>query len=88
VVEASLGVPTGYVGKLRWQTAGMFGEAVMAEPWDGVGKSCDGRNPYGTRGGFWVGAMLTSAVKPQWVRYKLDETIEKSCSDLLTIHQR
>jgi hypothetical protein len=36
VVESSLGVPTGCVGKLRWQTAGMFGEAAMAEPWDGV----------------------------------------------------
>jgi hypothetical protein len=35
-----------------------------------------------------VGVMLTLAVKPQWVRYKLDETIEKSCSDLLAIHQR
>jgi hypothetical protein len=35
-----------------------------------------------------VGAMLTLAVKPQWVRYKIDETIEKSCSDLLAIHQR
>jgi hypothetical protein len=35
-----------------------------------------------------VGAMLTLVVKPQWVRYKLDETIEKSCSDLLAIHQR
>jgi hypothetical protein len=32
--------------------------------------------------------MLTLAVKPQWVRYKLDKTIEKSCSDLLAIHQR
>jgi hypothetical protein len=39
VVESSLGVPTGYAGKLRWQTAGMFGEAAMAEPWDGVGKA-------------------------------------------------
>jgi hypothetical protein len=39
VVESSLGVPTGCVGKLRWQTAGMFGEAVMAEPGDGVGKA-------------------------------------------------
>jgi hypothetical protein len=38
VVESSLGVPTGYAGKLRWQTARMFGEAEMAEPWDGVGK--------------------------------------------------
>jgi hypothetical protein len=39
VVESSLGVPNGYAGKLRWQTAGMFGEAAMAEPWDGVGKA-------------------------------------------------
>jgi hypothetical protein len=39
VVESSLGVPTGRVGKLRWQTSGMFGEAVMAEPWDGVEKA-------------------------------------------------
>jgi hypothetical protein len=39
VVESSLGVPTGSAGKLRWQTAGMFGEAAMAEPWDGVGKA-------------------------------------------------
>jgi hypothetical protein len=30
-----------------------------------------------------VGAMLTLAVKPQWVCYKLDETIEQSCSDFL-----
>jgi hypothetical protein len=35
VVESSLGVPTSCAGKLRWQTAGMFGEAAMAEPWDG-----------------------------------------------------
>jgi hypothetical protein len=27
--------------------------------------------------------MLTPVVKPQWVRYKLDETIEQPCSDLL-----
>jgi hypothetical protein len=39
VVESSLGIPTGYVGKLRWQTTGMFDEAAMAEPWDGVGKA-------------------------------------------------
>jgi hypothetical protein len=39
VIESSLGVPTGCARKLRWQTAGMFGEAVMAEPWDGVGKA-------------------------------------------------
>jgi hypothetical protein len=39
VVESSLGVPTGCAGKLQWQTAGMFDEAVIAEPWDGVGKA-------------------------------------------------
>jgi hypothetical protein len=30
-----------------------------------------------------VGAMLTLVVKPQWVRYKLDETSEQPCSDFL-----
>jgi hypothetical protein len=39
VVESSLGVPSGCAGKLRWQTVGMFGEAAMAEPWDGVSKA-------------------------------------------------
>jgi hypothetical protein len=39
VVESSLGVPTGCVGMLPWQTAGMFGEAAMAESWDGVAKA-------------------------------------------------
>jgi hypothetical protein len=39
VIESSLGIPTGCAGKLRWQTAGMFSEAVMTEPWDGVGKA-------------------------------------------------
>jgi hypothetical protein len=39
VVESNHGVPPGCAGKLRWQTAGMFGEAAMAEPWDGVGKA-------------------------------------------------
>jgi hypothetical protein len=31
-MESSLDVPTGCAGKLRWQTARMFSEAVMAEP--------------------------------------------------------
>jgi hypothetical protein len=39
VVESSLGVPASSAGKLRWQTAGMFDEAAMAESWDGVGKA-------------------------------------------------
>jgi hypothetical protein len=38
VVETGFGVTTSCVGKLRWQTAGMFGEVAMAEPWDGVGE--------------------------------------------------
>jgi hypothetical protein len=38
VVESSLGVPTGCAGKLRWQTAGIFSYATMAEPWDCVGE--------------------------------------------------
>jgi hypothetical protein len=37
MVEFSLAVPTGYAGKLRWQTVGLFGEATLAKPWDGVG---------------------------------------------------
>jgi hypothetical protein len=39
VVDASLGVPTSCAAKLRWQTAGTFGEAAMVEPWDGMGKA-------------------------------------------------
>jgi hypothetical protein len=39
VVEFSLGVLTDCAGKLRWQTAGMLGEAAMAELWDGVGEA-------------------------------------------------
>jgi hypothetical protein len=39
VVESSLGVPTNCAGKLRWQTAGMFGDTAMAEPCDGVGEA-------------------------------------------------
>jgi hypothetical protein len=39
VVESSLGVPTGCAEKLRWQTAVIFGEAAMVEPWNGVGRA-------------------------------------------------
>jgi hypothetical protein len=39
VVESSVGVPTGCAGKVRWQTAGMFGKATMAELWEGVGEA-------------------------------------------------
>jgi hypothetical protein len=56
---------------LRWLNRGMVWERLR---W---------LNPYGTRGVFWVGAMLTLVVKPRWVHYKLDETIEQSYSDFL-----
>jgi hypothetical protein len=39
VVESSLVVPISCVGKLRWQTAGMFIDVAMAESWDGVGEA-------------------------------------------------
>jgi hypothetical protein len=61
----------------------MFSEAVMAEPWDGVGKAAMPRTHKAQEGASGGGAMLTLAVKPQWVRYKLDETIEHPCSDFL-----
>jgi hypothetical protein len=64
MVESSLDVPTGCAGKLRWQTAGMFGEAVMGKPWDGVGKATMARTHKAQEGFFWVGAMLMLAVKP------------------------
>jgi hypothetical protein len=60
----------------------MFGDAVMAEPWDGVGEPAMAK-PIRHKRGLWVRAILTPAVKPQWVRYKLDETIKQSCSDFL-----
>jgi hypothetical protein len=55
VVESSLDVPTGRTGKLRWQTTGMFGEAAMAEPWDGVGKAAMAGTDKAQEGAFgWV----------------------------------
>jgi hypothetical protein len=64
----------------------MFGESVMDEPWDGVGIAMMAGTHKSTRGGFWVGAMLTLAVKSQWVCYKLDETIEHPCNDFPSTH--
>jgi hypothetical protein len=37
VVGSNPGIPTDCVGKLQWETAGMFSEVAMAEPWVGVG---------------------------------------------------
>jgi hypothetical protein len=33
------GKPLGCSVMLRWQTTGMFDDAAMAEPWDGVGEA-------------------------------------------------
>jgi hypothetical protein len=52
----------------------MFGEAAMVEPWDGVGKAVMAETHKAQEGA--SGWVLTLAVKPQWVRYKLEETIE------------
>jgi hypothetical protein len=41
----------------------MFGVAAMAEPWDGVGEAAMAE-PIWHKRCFWVGAMLTLAVKP------------------------
>jgi hypothetical protein len=65
------GKPLGCSVRLRWLNRGKVWERLRC------------LNPQGTGGGYWVGAMLTLAVNPQWVRCKLDETIEESCSDFL-----
>jgi hypothetical protein len=50
VVESTLGVPTDCARKLRWQTAGMFGDAAMAELWDGVGETAMAKPIWHMRG--------------------------------------
>jgi hypothetical protein len=50
VVEFSLGVQTCCAWNLRWQTAGMFGEAAMAEPWDAVGAAAMAKTTRHKRG--------------------------------------
>jgi hypothetical protein len=71
------------------RTAGMFGKVAMAKPWDGVGTAAmAGTHKSQGGGGFWVGVMLILAVKPQWVCYKLDKTIEPPCSDFPSAHLR
>jgi hypothetical protein len=63
-------------GSYDCKTAGMFGEAAMAEPWDGVGiAAMAGIHMAQEEASGWVRCSLV--VKPQLVRYKLDETIEQ-----------
>jgi hypothetical protein len=61
----------------------MCDEVVIAEPWEGVGEAAMAETHKAQEGGFWWGEMLTLVVKPQWVCYKLDETIENPCSNFL-----
>jgi hypothetical protein len=75
-------------GSCDGRTAGMFNEAVMAKPWDGVGIAAMAGTHKAQEGALWVGAMLTLVVKPQWVCYKLDETIEQPCSNFPSTHLR
>jgi hypothetical protein len=82
VVESCLGVPTGCVGKLRWQTTGMFGDATMAQSWDGVGEAAM-VEPIWHKRGLLGGCDAHTGGENSGGHYKLDETIEQSCSDFL-----
>jgi hypothetical protein len=48
-----------------------------------VGKGVDSPNNHMTQEGALGGFGLTPLVKPQWVHCKLEEAIEKPCSDIL-----
>jgi hypothetical protein len=74
--EAEMEELLGCVGKLRWPN---HGKVWVKLRW---------LKPIRHKRGFLWGEMLTLVVKPQWVHYKLDEVIEKPCSDLLASHQR
>jgi hypothetical protein len=64
---------------------GMFGEAVMAESWEGVGKAAMAKNHKAQEGASgWCDAHTGS----ETLVSMLVETIKKPCSDLLAIHQR
>jgi hypothetical protein len=75
-------------GSCDGRTTRMCGEVAMAELWEGVGEAAMPKTHKAQEGGFWWGEMLTLAMKPLWVHYKLDEAIEMPCSDLLASHQR
>jgi hypothetical protein len=73
-------------GSCDGRTAGMFSEATMAEPWDGVGTAAmTGTHKAQEGASGWVRCSHWS-VKSQWVCYKLDETIEQPCSDFSSTH--
>jgi hypothetical protein len=56
----------------------------MDQPgWERVGKGVDSPENHTAQEGALGGSGLTPLVKPQWVHYKLEEAIEKPCSDIL-----
>jgi hypothetical protein len=55
----------------------MFGEAVMAEPWDGVGEAARAEPIRHKRG-----------LLGRCDAHTGGDTIEKSCSEILATHQR
>jgi hypothetical protein len=63
--------PQGCAVKLQWLN---HGKVFVKLRW---------LHPIRHKRGFWWGEMLTLVVKPQWGRYKPDETIKKPCSDFL-----
>jgi hypothetical protein len=54
----------------------MCREAAMAELWEGVGEAAMAKTHKAQEEASSWGEMLTLTMKLQWVRYKLDETIE------------
>jgi hypothetical protein len=60
----------------------MFGEAVLAEPWDGVGKAVMAE-PIRHKRGLLGGCDAHASGETSMIRCKLDETIEQSCSSFL-----
>jgi hypothetical protein len=51
--------------------------------WERVGKGVDSPENRKVQDGALSGSGLTTLVKPQWVRCKLEEAIERHCSDIL-----
>jgi hypothetical protein len=65
----------------------MCREAAMAEPCEGVGEAAMAETHKAQEGAS-SGVRCSQCLKPLWVCYKLDEAIEKSCSDLLATQHR
>jgi hypothetical protein len=64
--------PLGFLVKLGWLNRGIVWVPLRR------------LEPIRHKRGLLGGCDAHTGVKPQWVRYKLDETIEQPCSDCLT----